>query len=48
MEIKYLRTLATEILKTLNDINPNAMKEIFINLHMKHKRNIDCFFIVVV
>ena len=29
MEIKHLRTLATEIFKTLKDINPNCMKEIF-------------------
>ena len=29
MEIKRLRTLATEIFKTLNDKNPNYMKEIF-------------------
>ena len=29
MEIKRLKTLATEIFETLNDINPNYMKEIF-------------------
>ena len=29
VEIKRLRTLATEIFKTLNDANPNFMKEIF-------------------
>ena len=29
MEIKRLRTLITEIFKTLHDINPNYMKEIF-------------------
>ena len=29
MEIKRLRILATEIFKTLNDINLNYMKEIF-------------------
>ena len=39
MEIKRLRTLATEIFKTLNDINPNDMKEIFyLSLHKTHEK----------
>ena len=39
MDIKRLRTLETEIFKTLNDINPNYMKEIFyLSLHEKHKK----------
>ena len=39
MEIKRLRTLATEIFKTLNDINPNYMKEIFyLSPHETHKK----------
>ena len=29
MEVKRLRTLALEILKTLNNLNPDYMKEIF-------------------
>ena len=29
MEIKRLRTLATEIFKTINNINPSCMKNIF-------------------
>ena len=29
MKIKHLRTLATEIFKTLNDVNANFMKEVF-------------------
>ena len=29
MEIKKLRTLATEIFKTINNINPSYMKSIF-------------------
>ena len=29
MEIKRLRTLATEIFKTINNINPSYMKNIF-------------------
>ena len=51
MEIKRLRTLAMEIFKTLNDINPNYMKEIkksFIFLLMKHIRNMTYLFIVVI
>ena len=39
MEIKPLRTLPTEIFKTLNDINPNYMKEIFyLSSHETHKK----------
>ena len=39
MEIKRLRTLATAIFKTLNDINPNYMKEIFyLSPHETHKK----------
>ena len=39
MEIKRLKTLATEIFKTLNDINPNYMKEIFyLSLHETYKK----------
>ena len=39
MEIKRLRTLATEISKTLNDINPNYIKEIFyLSPHETHKK----------
>ena len=39
MEFKRLRTLATEIFKTLNDINPNYMKEIFyLSSHETHKK----------
>ena len=38
MEINRLRTLGTEILKTLNYINPNYMKEIFyLSPHKIHK-----------
>ena len=29
MEVKHLRTLALEIFKTLNNLNPNYIKEIF-------------------
>ena len=29
IEVKHLRNLATEIFKTLNDLNPPFMKEIF-------------------
>ena len=29
MEIKRLRTLATEVFKTINNINPSDMKNIF-------------------
>ena len=29
MEVKRLRTLALELLKTLNNMNPEYMKEIF-------------------
>ena len=39
MEIKRLRSLATEIFKTLIDINLNYMKEIFYLSHKKHIRN---------
>ena len=39
MEIKCLRSLATEIFKTLNDINPNYVKEIFyFSLHKTHNK----------
>ena len=39
MEIKRLRTLATEIFKSLNDMNPNYMEEIFyLSLHETHKK----------
>ena len=39
MEIKRLRTLATEIFKTLNDIYPNYMKEIFyLSPHETYKK----------
>ena len=39
MEIKRLRTLATEIFKTINDINPNYKKEIFyLSFHETHKK----------
>ena len=39
MEIKRLRTLATEIFKTLNDINPIYMKEMFyLSFHETHKK----------
>ena len=51
MEIKRLRTFAMEIFKTLNDLNPNYMKEIkksFIFLLMKHIRNMTYLFIVVI
>ena len=29
MEVKRLRTLAPEVFKTLNNMNPECMKEIF-------------------
>ena len=29
MEVKRLRTLALEVFKTLNNVNPEHMKEIF-------------------
>ena len=39
MKIKRLRTLATEIFKTLNDIYPNYMKEIFyLSPHETYKK----------
>ena len=39
MKIKSLRTLATEIFKTLNDIKPNYMKEVFyLSPHEIHKK----------
>ena len=39
MEMKRLRTIATEIFKTLNIINPNYMKEIFYLFpHEIHKK----------
>ena len=39
MEIKRLSTLATKIFKTINDINPNYMKEIFyLSPHKTHKK----------
>ena len=30
MEVKRLRTLAVEVYKTINNINPSYMKEIFL------------------
>ena len=40
MEIKRLRVLAIEILKTVNNLNPNYMKDIFIpKLHPKVRPN---------
>ena len=40
MEVKRLRTLLLEIFKTLNDINPNYMKEIFhISPYETHKKH---------
>ena len=39
MKVKRLRTLATEIFKTLNDTNPNYMEEIFyLSPHETHKK----------
>ena len=39
MEIKRLRTLATEIFKKLNDISPNFMKKIIcLSPHETHKK----------
>ena len=39
MEIKRLRTLGTEISKTINDINANYMKGIFyLSLRETHKK----------
>ena len=36
MEIKRLRILTTEILKTVNNLNPNYMKDIFTpKLHLR-------------
>ena len=37
MEVKRLRVLATEIFKTLNDLNPSYMKDIFKT--SKHRRS---------
>ena len=34
MEIKRLRTLVIEVFKTLNDLNPTYMKEIFVKSHL--------------
>ena len=48
MEIKRLITIATEIFKTLNDINPSYMKEIFYYILMKHIRNMNYLLIVVI
>ena len=40
MEIKRLRVLAIEILKTVNNLNPNYMKDIFTpKLHPKVRPN---------
>ena len=40
MELKRIRTLAIEIFKTLNDINPNYMKEIFhLSPYVTHKKH---------
>ena len=39
MEVRRVRTLATEIFKTLNDINPNYMKNIFhLSPYETHKK----------
>ena len=39
MEIKCLRTLAKKIFKTLNDIDPNYIKEIFhLSPHETHNK----------
>ena len=40
MEIKRLRVLATEIFKTVNNLNPNYMKDVFTpKLHPKVRPN---------
>ena len=39
MEIKRLRTLAIEVYKTLNDLNPEFMKELFHNSELLNHRN---------
>ena len=40
MEIRRLRSLALEVFKTLNDLNPNFMKEIFYYLpHSTHRKH---------
>ena len=40
MELKRIRTLAIEIFKTLNDINPSYMKEIFhLSPYVTHKKH---------
>ena len=39
MEVKRLRTLATEVFKTLNGLNPTYMKEIFyLSPYETHKK----------
>lgn len=39
MEIKRLRTFAVEILKTLNGLNPEFMKSVFVkSTHTSHKK----------
>ena len=39
METKRIRTIALEIFKTLNDLNPNFMKDIFnFSPHFTHKK----------
>ena len=40
METKRIRTIALEIFKTLNDLNPNFMKDIFnFSPHFTHKKH---------
>ena len=48
MNVKLLRTLSIEIFKTLNNLNPSFMKEIFSlrqtnkPVQEKYKLNLDC------
>ena len=43
METKRIRTIALEIFKTLNDLNPNFMKDIFnFSPHFTHKKQYFC------
>ena len=49
METKRIRTIALEIFKTLNDLNPNFMKDIFnFSPHFTHKKNTIFLYILAI
>ena len=48
METKRIRTIALEIFKTLNDLNPNFMKDIFnFSPHFTHKKTIFLYILAI-